>query len=88
MIVCVCNKVSDKAIRACASAGLTFDDMQIDLGIATQCGQCECHARDVIRQCTDQASCPQAHQGLKPCSRLPSLPTDWQPVTMSATTSR
>lgn len=89
MIVCVCNKVSDKAIRACVSAGLTFDDMQIDLGIATQCGQCECHARDVIRQChADKASCPQSCQGsLKACTPLSPLPA-WQPLGMPATTGQ
>lgn len=76
MIVCICNQVSDKTIRSCASAGLTFDDIQLDLGVATQCGQCECHARDVIRQCRKQIPCPQAKRTAQP----PSPPPLWQPI--------
>ena len=29
-----------------------FDDIQFELGVATQCGQCEGCARDVIAQCS------------------------------------
>lgn len=29
-----------------------FDDIQLELGVATQCGQCEGCARDVIAQCS------------------------------------
>lgn len=28
-----------------------FDEIQFELGVATQCGQCEGCARDVVAQC-------------------------------------
>ena len=52
MIVCVCHRVSDREIARHARAGMTFDDIQFELGVATQCGQCEGCARDVVAQCS------------------------------------
>jgi len=51
MIVCVCRRVNDKAIAQAARCGMSFDDIQIDMGVATQCGQCESSARAVWMQC-------------------------------------
>lgn len=51
MIVCVCRRVSDREIARHARAGMTFDEVQFELGVATQCGQCESCARDVVAQC-------------------------------------
>lgn len=58
MIVCVCHRVSDRDIARHVRAGLDFDDIQFELGVATQCGQCESCARDVVAQCS--ASSPVA----------------------------
>lgn len=58
MIVCVCHRVSDREIARHVRAGLNFDDIQFELGVATQCGQCETCARDVVAQCS--ASAPMA----------------------------
>jgi bacterioferritin-associated ferredoxin len=52
MIVCVCRRVSDREIARHARAGMDFDDIQFELGVATQCGQCECSARDIVAQCS------------------------------------
>lgn len=52
MIVCVCRRVSDREIARHARAGMDFDDIQFELGVATQCGQCECCARDIVSQCS------------------------------------
>jgi len=52
MIVCVCHGVSDREIARHARAGMSFDDIQFELGVATQCGRCECCARDVVAQCS------------------------------------
>ncbi|MDB5900187.1 MAG: hypothetical protein JWP22_1084 [Ramlibacter sp.] len=52
MIVCVCRRVSDREIARHARAGMSFDDIQFELGVATQCGRCEGCARDVVEQCT------------------------------------
>lgn len=51
MIVCVCKRVSDREIHRHVRAGMGFDDIQFELGVATQCGKCEDCARDVIAQC-------------------------------------
>ena len=51
MIVCVCRRVSDREIARHARAGMGFDEIQFELGVATQCGQCEGCAREVFAQC-------------------------------------
>jgi bacterioferritin-associated ferredoxin len=52
MIVCLCRRVSDREIARHAHAGMDFEDIQFELGVATQCGQCECAAREVVSQCS------------------------------------
>ncbi|TFZ08633.1 (2Fe-2S)-binding protein [Ramlibacter humi] len=52
MIVCVCRRVSDREIARHARAGMDFDDIQFELGVASQCGQCEGCARDIVAQCS------------------------------------
>jgi bacterioferritin-associated ferredoxin len=54
MIVCVCHRVSDRDIAKHASLGASFEDIQIDLGVASQCGSCEPCAREVIERCQGQ----------------------------------
>src|SRR6478672_10431056 len=68
MIVCVCRRVSDREIARHARAGMSFDDIQFELGVATQCGQCEGCARDVVAQCSPTvpvAALRQAAAGLE-----------------------
>ena len=52
MIVCVCNRISDREITRHARAGMSFDDIQLELGVATCCGCCEGCARDLVAQCS------------------------------------
>lgn len=68
MIVCVCHRVSDREIARHVRAGMDFSDIQLELGVATQCGQCECAAREIVDQCS--ASAPVAairHEGAAAC---------------------
>lgn len=68
MIVCVCHRVSDREIARHVRAGMDFSDIQLELGVATQCGQCECAAREIVDQCS--ASAPVAairHEGAGDC---------------------
>ena len=51
MIVCVCRRVSDREITRHARGGMGFDEIQWELGVATQCGRCENCARDLVAQC-------------------------------------
>ena len=52
MIVCVCRRISDREIARHARAGMSFDDIQFELGVAAQCGRCEGCARDIVAQCS------------------------------------
>ena len=47
MIVCVCRRVSDRQIRQAAADGAhSLECLQMDLGVATQCGRCaDCASR-------------------------------------------
>ncbi|MBC7547950.1 MAG: (2Fe-2S)-binding protein [Polaromonas sp.] len=59
MIICICRRISDRDIARHARAGMGFDEIQFELGVATQCGQCEGCARDVVAQCN--GVCPTAN---------------------------
>lgn len=76
MIVCVCRRVSDREIARLAHTGAGFDDIQFELGVATQCGCCEDVARGLVAQC--HISGPVAH--IRPDDALPAV----QPATLSA----
>ena len=52
MIVCVCRRISDRDIARHVRAGMDFDDLQFELGVASQCGQCEGCARELVAQCS------------------------------------
>ena len=51
MIICICARVSDKTIERCARSGRSFDDLQFEHGVATQCGKCAGCARDIWDRC-------------------------------------
>ena len=49
MIVCVCRRVSDRDIERLARSGCaSFEDLQMDTGVATCCGNCAQCAREVF----------------------------------------
>ena len=66
MIVCVCRRVSDRDIARHARAGMGFDEIQFELGVATQCGRCEGCARDVIAQCCSSQPMAAVHNSVAP----------------------
>jgi bacterioferritin-associated ferredoxin len=68
VIVCVCRRVSDKVIALHASEGKGFEDIQFDLGVATQCGRCEECARNIVEQCHATSAI---------------APAGWMPVSLS-----
>jgi bacterioferritin-associated ferredoxin len=56
VIVCVCRRVSDRQIREAAAAGAdSLEHLQIDLGVAMQCGRCADCATRVL--CDARAQC-------------------------------
>ena len=49
MIVCVCHRVSDRDIAHAVRDGCgSFDELQFELGVATQCGSCLDCARETF----------------------------------------
>jgi bacterioferritin-associated ferredoxin len=49
MYVCICNAVTDRQIKTAVQEGHgTFEKIQQQLDVATCCGQCESHAKEVI----------------------------------------
>jgi bacterioferritin-associated ferredoxin len=77
MIVCVCRRISDREIARHAHAGMGFDEIQFELGVATQCGRCEGCARDVVAQCS--ATRPSANASLVP---LPAIGPSWNTLAL------
>lgn len=57
MIVCICQGVSDREIRAWSELeGGDFEALQRDLGVSTRCGDCRHCACDVLAQCAARAA--------------------------------
>jgi bacterioferritin-associated ferredoxin len=58
MIVCICNNVSDKAIRKAVDKGVrTLSALREQLEVGTCCGKCNSCAKTILRECLeDQAS--------------------------------
>ena len=55
MFVCICKQVTDGQIKEAVSNGAcSFKDVQSELGVATQCGECKNHARQCMRDCRSQ----------------------------------
>jgi bacterioferritin-associated ferredoxin len=53
MIVCVCERVSDRDIERHVRGGCdSFDSLQLETGVATCCGRCEDCAREVFETAT------------------------------------
>lgn len=71
MIVCVCHRVSDHTIAHAARSGAEFDDIQLELGVATQCGKCEDCARALWSECRTSHKLAHLHQTLMPASAAP-----------------
>lgn len=70
MIVCVCRRVSDREIARHAHAGMSFDEIQFELGVAMQCGRCEGCARDVVAQCSASHPIAAIHNEAHACASV------------------
>lgn len=51
MYVCLCNTVTDHAIRSAITDGCqSIHDLRCKLGVATQCGRCKPYAQDLLQE--------------------------------------
>ena len=50
MYICICNAVTEKAVRECARNGVgSVDELTLELGVGAGCGRCRECASDVLR---------------------------------------
>jgi bacterioferritin-associated ferredoxin len=50
MYVCICNAVTEKQVKHAALEGASsLEDLQMDLGVATCCGQCADNACQLLK---------------------------------------
>lgn len=57
MYVCVCNAVTDDAIRSAIDEGCcSMPALCERLGVATCCGQCRSHAQSLLQETLPQAA--------------------------------
>lgn len=51
MYVCLCKGVTEKDISQQVDMGCcSMRELKSELGVATQCGRCACHAQAVLKQ--------------------------------------
>lgn len=59
MYVCFCKGIRDSDIRnAVAQGANSFSDVQKQLGIATQCGNCRCLTNTIVTDALENANSP------------------------------
>lgn len=58
MFVCVCNRVTDRAIREAVDRGIgSVDELADELRVATCCGRCRDFAQRILHEAV-AARCP------------------------------
>jgi bacterioferritin-associated ferredoxin len=51
MYVCICNAITEKAVRDCARQGAcSVDELAFELGVGSGCGRCRDCANEVLRE--------------------------------------
>jgi bacterioferritin-associated ferredoxin len=71
VIVCVCQRVSDRAIAREARGGCaSFDELQARLGVATGCGTCHEHAKRLFSAERAAAGEAARRAGVEPLTAL------------------
>ena len=50
MYICICNGITDRAIRECAKAGgCSMSDLECSLGVGASCGRCRDAAAEILQ---------------------------------------
>ena len=51
MYICICNAITEKAVRDCARQGAcSVDQLAFELGVGSGCGRCRDCANEVLRE--------------------------------------
>lgn len=49
MIICICNRISDRQIKEAIEKGVqTFDELRKELPVSTNCGKCRSTVEDIL----------------------------------------
>lgn len=55
MLVCICNRVSDKDIRGAIHEGASgYGEVRNNLGVGDCCGQCAPYAKEIVNDTISQ----------------------------------
>ena len=66
MYICICQAVTDGAIRKAVEAGASsFRDLSVETGCGRQCGSCVRQARDIMDQALADNGAPPARTRLQ-----------------------
>lgn len=49
MFVCICNGLREHEVREAAQGARSVKEAYGRLGASIQCGQCSCHAREILQ---------------------------------------
>lgn len=59
MYICLCNAITEKAVRECAQRGAcSIDQLAFELGIGSGCGRCRDCANELLRDVQTPAPAP------------------------------
>jgi bacterioferritin-associated ferredoxin len=51
MYICICNGITDRAIRECAKAGsCSLSELECSLGVGVSCGRCRDAAAEILQE--------------------------------------
>jgi bacterioferritin-associated ferredoxin len=51
LYICICNAVTEKAVRECAANGAcSLDELAFELGVGSGCGRCRDCARELLHE--------------------------------------
>lgn len=57
MYICICNGITEREIHSAVENGAnSLADLRRELGVATQCGRCAQHARQILKESSDAGS--------------------------------
>jgi len=57
LYVCICNAITEKAVRECAANGnCSLEQLAFELGVGTGCGRCRECAHDLLRDLRQEAT--------------------------------
>ena len=50
MYVCICKGITDSQIQQALNNGADYKSLREDLGVATDCGQCGNHCKNLVKE--------------------------------------